>query len=50
MHGLGIVPCLLPFAALVYAWRRYRSVFFLLCAGLYWVLLKFVLDVDVWLF
>jgi hypothetical protein len=47
MQGLGIVPYLLPFAACVYAWRRYRNVFFLVCAGLYWVLLKVILDVDV---
>lgn len=50
MHGLGIVPCMLPIAFFLYAWRRYRSMFFLLCAGLYWILCSAVLGIDVWPF
>jgi hypothetical protein len=41
---------MLPIAFFLYAWRRYRSMFFLLCAGLYWILCSAVLGIDVWPF
>jgi hypothetical protein len=48
LHGTRVIPYLIPFLALVFAWWRLSSRLLLVFAGFYWILMNWFLGVAVW--